>query len=139
MCGGGIQVRNTDGSDAGRCTDIATEAGWLPANVRALADAASHLASSDEVRAQIQELVEKLAAAYRAGQAGTDREAVVEPGTVAAAALAAGTVIVQAGQTLRQIAEAHGTTVQAIVDATPGLDPNDLVAGQKVNIPAKNE
>lgn len=137
--GGGIQVRNVDGSDAGRCTDIATEAGWLPANVRALADAASRLASSDEVRAQIQELVEKLAAVYRADLVSTDRAAVAEPGTVAAAALAAGTVIVQAGQTLREIAEAHGSTVQAIVDATPGLNPNDLVAGQKVNVPAKDE
>lgn len=139
VCGGGVQVRNVDGSDAGRSTDIATEAGWLPANVRALADAASRLASSDEVREQIQGLVEKLAAAYRQPQAGQDREAVVEPGTVAAAALAAGTVIVQAGQTLKQIAEEHGSTVQAIVDATPGLDPNDLVAGQKVCVPAGNE
>lgn len=139
VCGGGIPVRNTDGSDAGRSTDIATEAGWLPANVRALADAASRLATSDEVRAQIQELAERLAAAYRSGQAGADRSAAPEPGSVAAAALAAGTVIVQAGQTLKEIAEAHGTTVQAIVDATPGLQPNDLVAGQKIFVPAKNE
>ena len=139
VCGGGVQVRNPDGSDAGRCTDIAAEAGWLPANVRSLADAASRLASSDEVREQIRELVEKLAAAYRQPQVGQDREAAVEPGTVAAAALAAGTVVVQAGQTLKQIAEAHGTTVQAIVAATPGLDPNDLVAGQKVFVPSGNE
>ena len=136
VCGGGIQVRNVDGSDAGRSTDIATEAGWLPANVRALADAASRLASSDEVRAQIEELVERLADAYRSAQAGGDRSAVPEPGSVAAAALAAGTVVVQAGQTLREIAEAHGSTVQAIVDATPGLEPNDLVAGQKIFVPA---
>ena len=115
VCGGGIQVRNVDGSDAGRGTDIATEAGWLPANVRALADA------------------------YRSAQAGGDRSAVPEPGSVAAAALAAGTVVVQAGETLKQIAEAHGSTVQAIVDATPGLDPNDLVAGQKVRVPGKSE
>lgn len=137
--GGGIQVRNPDGSDAGRCTDIATEAGWLPANVLALANAVSRLAPSDEVREQVRELMEKLATMYRQPQAGQGQGAVVEPGTVAAAALSTGTVVVQAGQTLKEIAEAHDTTVQAIVDATPGLDPNDLVAGQKVHVPTKDK
>ena len=85
------------------------------------------------------EAAQRVADAISARLAELVHRETAEPGTVAAAGLAANQIVVQAGQTLKQIAEAHGTTVQGIVDATPGLNPNDLVAGQKVCIPAKSE
>ncbi|MGE5598131.1 MAG: LysM peptidoglycan-binding domain-containing protein [Bacteroidota bacterium] len=42
---------------------------------------------------------------------------------------------VQAGDTLFAIAQRFGTTVQAILAANPGLDPNRLVVGQRICIP----
>jgi LysM repeat protein len=46
---------------------------------------------------------------------------------------------IKSGDTLTKIAHAHGTTVKAIEAANPGLDPNHIKVGQKLNIPAKAE
>lgn len=40
-----------------------------------------------------------------------------------------------AGDTLNQIAFRFNTTVQAILRANPGLDPNFIVIGQRICIP----
>ena len=43
---------------------------------------------------------------------------------------------VQAGDTLFSIAQRFGVTVDAIIAANPGIDPNRLVIGQQICIPA---
>jgi LysM repeat protein len=43
---------------------------------------------------------------------------------------------IRAGDTLFNIAQAFGTTVNAIIAANPGIDPNNLVPGQVICIPA---
>ena len=43
---------------------------------------------------------------------------------------------VKPGDTLDKIARKHGTTVDAITKANPGLDPKRLKVGQKVKVPA---
>lgn len=40
-------------------------------------------------------------------------------------------------ETLYGIARSHGTTVQAILDANPGIDPTRLKIGQKLKLPGK--
>ncbi len=42
---------------------------------------------------------------------------------------------VQAGDTLFELAQRFGTTVQAIIAANPGIDPTRLVPGQRICIP----
>ncbi|MGE5527568.1 MAG: LysM peptidoglycan-binding domain-containing protein, partial [Patescibacteria group bacterium] len=42
---------------------------------------------------------------------------------------------IQAGDTLFALAARFGTTVQAILAANPGLDPNRLMIGQQICIP----
>jgi LysM repeat protein len=39
------------------------------------------------------------------------------------------------GDTLYQIAQATATTVDALLAANPGIDPNNLLIGQKICIP----
>lgn len=62
-------------------------------------------------------------------------------GTGAATAAAgsssgAGTIVTQAGQTLSQIAQQNGTSVQALMQANPGItNPDVLRAGTKLVIP----
>ena len=128
---GGI-TRRGDGDETGR-TDLCWEVGWLPKNFAALQDLISRAAQREDVTA----LVNELQAARRAADDQARQQA--EPGTVAAAALAADVHVVEAGETLKGIAEAAGTTVQAIVDANPGLAPNDLVAGQRITVPTSKE
>lgn len=128
---GGI-TRRGDGDETGR-TDLCWEVGWLPKNFAALQDLISRAAQREDVTA----LVNELQAARRAVDDQARQQA--EPGTVAAAALAADVHVVEAGETLKGIAEAAGTTVQAIVDANPGLAPNDLVAGQRITVPTSKE
>ncbi len=45
--------------------------------------------------------------------------------------------VVKKGDTLSSIAHHHGTTVQAIIKANPGIDPNNLSIGQEVCVPKK--
>lgn len=58
-----------------------------------------------------------------------------EPGTIAAMPLPNEIYVISAGETLKAIAQAHGTTVTDITRANPGLEPNQLVAGQHIIIP----
>lgn len=127
---GGI-TRRGDDNETGR-TDLCWEIGWLPKNFAALQDLIGRAAQREDVTA----LVNELQAARRAADGQLEQ---AEPGTVAAAALAADVHVVEAGETLKGIAEAAGTTVQAIVDANPGLAPNDLVAGQRITVPTSKE
>ena len=47
--------------------------------------------------------------------------------------------VVQSGDTLSQIAQKNGTTVEAIMKANPGItDPNLISAGQTLNMPGGN-
>lgn len=46
------------------------------------------------------------------------------------------TYIVQWGDWLRKIAEKHNVTVEAILAANPGINPNVIYPGQTLNIPA---
>ncbi|MFD5838234.1 LysM peptidoglycan-binding domain-containing protein [Streptomyces collinus] len=48
----------------------------------------------------------------------------------------AGTYTVKSGDTLGEIAAAHGTTVQALVDLNGIKDPNKIGAGRKLKLPA---
>jgi LysM repeat protein len=41
---------------------------------------------------------------------------------------------VQSGDTLESIAEAHGTTVEALMTLNPGIDPVGLRIGQRVRV-----
>lgn len=43
--------------------------------------------------------------------------------------------IVKSGDTLFQIALDHGTTVEAILAANPGLDPDTLAVGMEIRLP----
>lgn len=43
---------------------------------------------------------------------------------------------VQWGDWLRKIAEKHGVTVEALIAANPGINPNVIYPGQTLNIPA---
>lgn len=59
-----------------------------------------------------------------------------DPGTVEAAEDAANVYIIQKGDTLKAVAEAHGVTVADIVAVNGyGFDSNGLVVGQKIIIP----
>lgn len=62
-----------------------------------------------------------------------------EPGTAPAAALAANVHIVAAGETLRGIAAQANVDMSTIVGANPGLEPNRMVAGQRITIPTTNK
>ena len=42
---------------------------------------------------------------------------------------------VRAGDTLFAIAQRFNTTIQAIINANPGIDPNRLFIGQRICIP----
>lgn len=44
---------------------------------------------------------------------------------------------VRSGETLAAIARRYGLSVQAILGANPGLNPNKIKAGQTINIPAR--
>lgn len=46
-----------------------------------------------------------------------------------------GFIIIQPGDTLYGIAQRYGITVQAIISANPGIDPNNLPVGQRICIP----
>jgi LysM repeat protein len=41
---------------------------------------------------------------------------------------------VQAGDTLESIAEKHGTTVEALLELNPGIDPVALNIGQRIRV-----
>lgn len=44
---------------------------------------------------------------------------------------------IKKGDTFAEIAKAHGTTVQAIEHANPGVNPNNLQIGQVIHLPSK--
>ena len=114
-------------SDERHDKDIAMQdvIAWFDASIRAVVEASA--GNRETVLAALARAQKELADATDPVHA--------EPGTVAAAPLAADIHIVAAGETLRQIADSAGTTVAAICAANPGLDPNGLVAGQRITIP----
>lgn len=44
---------------------------------------------------------------------------------------------ITAGDTLSELARRFGTTVRAIIDANPGIDPRNLIIGQRICIPER--
>ena len=42
---------------------------------------------------------------------------------------------IRAGDTLWRLAQQYGTTVEALLAANPGIDPNSLRVGQVISIP----
>ena len=46
------------------------------------------------------------------------------------------TYIIQTGDTFSTLAELYNTSVEAIMAANPGIDPNDLHVGQAICLPA---
>ncbi|NLO88813.1 MAG: DUF3794 domain-containing protein [Clostridia bacterium] len=48
-------------------------------------------------------------------------------------------VVVQRGDTLWKLAKRFNTTVEAIMELNPGIDPNNLRIGQKIRIPCSAE
>lgn len=90
--------------------------------------AASAVTSDERVIKAVREAVDEIA-----------QRKTAEPGTTPAAALAADVHIVAAGETLKGIAAQANVDMQAIVDANPGLEPNRLVAGQRITIPTTKE
>lgn len=61
----------------------------------------------------------------------------VEPGTTPATPLAPNIHIVAAGETLKGIAAQHGVDMNGIIKENPGIEPNGLISGQRIIIPAK--
>ncbi|MFO7296212.1 MAG: LysM domain-containing protein, partial [Clostridia bacterium] len=59
------------------------------------------------------------------------------PGTAPPSGCPAGTMpyIIRAGDTFFSLARRFGTTVDAIMAANPGVDPNRLQIGQRICIP----
>lgn len=130
ICGGGLEVKSQDGSDAGRRTDVATEVAWLPANVAALRDIIAPLATDEGVRQRIDELIGRITGAYA--------RATQPAGTAAAADGATTRYVVSAGDTLKQVAAAYGTDVQTLLAANTQLgDGNSMRAGDIITIPPK--
>lgn len=46
------------------------------------------------------------------------------------------TYIIQQGDTLYKIANQYGVSVQAVINANPGVDPYNLHVGQIIRVPA---
>lgn len=44
-------------------------------------------------------------------------------------------VVIESGDTLASVAEEHGTTVDALLELNPGVDPTALAVGQRVRVP----
>lgn len=44
---------------------------------------------------------------------------------------------IQPGDTLSELAKRFGTTVKSIIDVNPGIDPRNLIVGQKICIPER--
>jgi LysM repeat protein len=45
-------------------------------------------------------------------------------------------IIIQPGDTLYQISQTYGVTIESILEANPSIDPNYLRVGQRICIPA---
>ena len=43
--------------------------------------------------------------------------------------------VIQPGDTLWSLGQRYGFSTRAMLDANPGVDPNNLQIGQRVNIP----
>jgi LysM repeat protein len=62
------------------------------------------------------------------------------PATTRAATTAAATTTeselyeIQQGDTLESVAQAHGTTVEALLELNPGIDPTMLSIGQQIRV-----
>ncbi|MFC2623729.1 MAG: GH25 family lysozyme [Propionibacterium acidifaciens] len=125
--GSGLRAKNPDGSDTDQTTDLATEAAWAPANVARILQASG---VSDEQIAQIRQAIvdAKIQVSIVGPTPAVEGDDTAPDG---------GTVVVQAGETLAQIAAAHGTTVADILAANPGRgDGNSLRAGDVLTLPA---
>lgn len=127
IAGRGLRKVNPDGSESEDTTDLATEAAWAPANVARILQSCG---ISDEQIAQIKQAV----AAAKIQVSIVGPTPAVEGDDTAPDG---GTVVVQAGETLAQIAAAHGTTVADILAVNPGRgDGNSLRGGDVLTLPA---
>lgn len=127
IAGRGLRKVNPDGSESEDTTDLATEAAWAPANVARILQSCG---ISDEQIAQIKQAV----AAAKIQVSIVGPTPAVEGDDTAPDG---GTVVVQAGETLAQIAAAHGTTVADILAVNPGRgDGNSLRGGDVFTLPA---
>lgn len=127
IAGRGLRKVNPDGSESEDTTDLATEAAWAPANVARILQSCG---ISDEQIAQIKQVV----AAAKIQVSIVGPTPAVEGDDTAPDG---GTVVVQAGETLAQIAAAHGTTVADILAVNPGRgDGNSLRGGDVLTLPA---
>jgi LysM repeat protein len=71
-----------------------------------------------------------------AGGAQTARAAAAQPSTTAATAPATRTHTIKAGESPYSIAKHYGVKLDALLAANPGINPQRLKVGQKLNIPA---
>ena len=91
--------------------------------------------SVNAVRLEVNQLRDQLLAL-------TNKPAPVEPPPLPTPEITAeqpagpgGTYVIQSGDTYGKIAKKHGTTMSAIQDANPGVDPSRLKIGQTINLP----
>lgn len=127
IAGRGLRKVNPDGSESEDTTDLATEAAWAGANVTRILKSAG---VSDEQIAEIKRSIvdAKIQVSIVGPTPAVEGDDTAPDG---------GTVVVQAGETLAQIAAAHGTTVADILAANPGRgDGNSLRAGDVLTLPA---
>lgn len=125
--GSGLRAKSPDGSDTDQTTDLATEAAWAGANVARILKSAG---VSDEQLAKIRKSIvdAKIQVSIVGPTPAVEGDDTAPDG---------GTVVVQAGETLAQIAAAHGTTVADILAANPGRgDGNSLRGGDVLTLPA---
>lgn len=117
------------GELGGRIDGLAAALGQLGAGQNVDVDAVKAAAAAG-AKAGVQAVIESAEVTLHA-QAPEPEPAAV------AAFLAADVHTVAAGETLQDIAAKAGVDMSAIVGANPGLEPNGLVAGQRITIPAK--
>ena len=112
---------------AGKAVQTGSVMAWMDAFIldvkKTVVDSLSGVASDETVIKAVEEAINKCM-----------QHKETEPGTVPATDISSDYVIIQAGDTLKAVAEAHQQTVQGIVDLNPGLDPNAIYVGQKVRI-----
>ncbi len=79
--------------------------------------------------------IDRIAAGDRLTIPGGDRARGANDASPAPAEIGAGQVRVQPGDTLYSIAQSHDTSVEALLDANPDVDPSDMGVGTVLQLP----